>query len=34
MFSINCFINVCDKNVLNKGNDLWKNYSEIYSKIF
>lgn len=33
MLITNCLINAGDKNVSNKGNDLWKNYSEIHSKI-
>lgn len=33
MLITNCLINARDKNVSNKGNDLWKNYSEIHSKI-
>lgn len=33
MLSTNCVINARNKNVSNKGNDLWKNYSELHSKI-
>lgn len=33
MLSTNCLINARDKHVSKKGNDLWKNYSEIHSKI-